>query len=167
MEFDGQIRSRSLSSLITIQYYWWIATRGLLLRVAMCVPMYVSLRASLSLRSCFLSSFFVEIIINLWANFSMFLLHNNNQSINSKIWTVICDGLQEQPTATHKNQTNLFSFVFLSKMQYLLSNLLIYVWVFFQIRFQVIGQYLMREASSKIQSVRPSFCQSVTFYTNL
>ena len=40
LEFDIQIRPRSPSSLITIQYYWWIAIR-LLLRAAMCVPMYL------------------------------------------------------------------------------------------------------------------------------
>ena len=41
LEFDIRIRIRSPSSLITIQYYWWIAMSGLLLRVAMCVPMHL------------------------------------------------------------------------------------------------------------------------------
>ena len=37
LEFDIRIRIRSPSSLITIQYLWWIAMSALLLRVAMCV----------------------------------------------------------------------------------------------------------------------------------
>ena len=32
---------RSPSSLITMQYYWWIAMSALLLRAVMCVPMYL------------------------------------------------------------------------------------------------------------------------------
>ena len=41
LEFKLRIRIRSPPSLSTIQYYWWIAMSGLLLRVAMCVPMYL------------------------------------------------------------------------------------------------------------------------------
>ena len=41
LEIDIRIRIRSPSSLITIHYHWWIAMSGLLLRAAMCVPMYL------------------------------------------------------------------------------------------------------------------------------
>ena len=40
LDFDNRIRIRYPSSLNTIQYYWWIAMIALLMRVAMCVPMY-------------------------------------------------------------------------------------------------------------------------------